>query len=102
MLSSVRTDRNSDQGGDGPDGDVDRKRRTQRVGARDVLTVLRGHRNPIAIAMAFSLIGAAMGLTEPLIATKTIQEVSAGRAFVPLCACTLLVAVGACSARPNR
>lgn len=53
-----------------------------RVGPRDLLRATRGHRGAIGVALVFSLLGAAMGLVQPLLATRTLEAFSGGRPYL--------------------
>ncbi|TVL87536.1 ABC transporter ATP-binding protein [Streptomyces sp. SAJ15] len=55
-----------------------------RVGFRDLLRVTRGHRRALAIALTLSLLGAVMGLAQPLLAAKTVDRFSADRPYLLL------------------
>ncbi|MGC0420164.1 ABC transporter ATP-binding protein [Embleya sp. AB8] len=55
-----------------------------RVGVSDLLRVTRGHRRSIGFAMGLSLVGAIMGLAQPLLATRTIDRFSDHRSYLPL------------------
>ncbi|RKS72186.1 ATP-binding cassette subfamily B protein [Actinomadura pelletieri DSM 43383] len=84
MFTSLRTARRSDDLD--PDGDLevepdDRPDVPLRVGLRDLVRVTRGHRKAIAVALVFSLLASGMGLAQPLLATRTIQQFSDGRPY---------------------
>ncbi len=49
-----------------------------RVGLRHLLATTRGHRKPIAIAVLLTLLGAGLGLVQPLVAMRTIDTVTSG------------------------
>ncbi|RFS84562.1 ABC transporter ATP-binding protein [Actinomadura spongiicola] len=85
MFTSLRTVRKTDDSDfeddhkvghdDGPDVPL-------RVGLRDLVGVTRGHRRAIAVALVLSLMASGMGLAQPLLATRTIQQFSDGRPYV--------------------
>ncbi|WP_253668449.1 ABC transporter ATP-binding protein [Streptoalloteichus tenebrarius] len=62
-----------------------------RVNWRDLVRVTRGHRTAIAAALGLTLVGGAMGLAQPLLATRTIEEFSHDRPYALLL--TLLAVV---------
>ncbi|GAA1346142.1 ABC transporter ATP-binding protein [Saccharothrix algeriensis] len=49
-----------------------------RVGLRELFATTRGHRRSIALALALTLLGAGLGLVQPLVAMRTIETVTAG------------------------
>lgn len=49
-----------------------------RVGLRHLLATTHGHRKPIAIALLLTLLGAGLGLVQPLVAMRTIDTVTSG------------------------
>ncbi|RKT54720.1 ABC transporter ATP-binding protein [Saccharothrix australiensis] len=49
-----------------------------RVGLRELVAATRGHRKSIALALALTLLGAGLGLVQPLVAMRTIETVTAG------------------------
>ncbi|MFE3172760.1 ABC transporter ATP-binding protein [Amycolatopsis sp. NPDC059090] len=51
-----------------------------RVGLRHLFATTRGHRKNIAVALLFTLVGAGLGLLQPVLAMDTIDAVGAGRA----------------------
>ncbi|MEV0678695.1 ABC transporter ATP-binding protein [Actinosynnema sp. NPDC050436] len=53
----------------------------RRVGWRDLVRVTRGHRGVIGAALGLSLVGGVMGLAQPLLATRTIEDFSHSRPF---------------------
>ncbi|SHF62258.1 ABC transporter ATP-binding protein [Streptoalloteichus hindustanus] len=63
----------------------------QRVNWRDLVRVTRGHRGAISAALGLTLVGGAMGLAQPLLATRTIDEFSHNRPYQMLV--SLLAAV---------
>ncbi|MFC9885001.1 ABC transporter ATP-binding protein [Streptomyces libani] len=87
MFTSLRPARRSDalDSDDALDTEpADEPEEPLRVGLRDLLRVTRGHRRAIAVALVFSLIAAGLGLAQPMLATKTIQEFSGGRPYLTL------------------
>ncbi|MYX10276.1 ATP-binding cassette domain-containing protein [Streptomyces sp. SID8375] len=87
MFTSLRPARRSDalDSDDALDTEpADEPEEPLRVGLRDLLRVTRGHRKAIAVALVFSLIAAGLGLAQPMLATKTIQEFSGGRPYLTL------------------
>ncbi|MFD1148853.1 ABC transporter ATP-binding protein [Saccharothrix hoggarensis] len=52
-----------------------------RVGLRHLAATTRGHRKPIAVALLFTLLGAGLGLLQPLVAMRTLQLVTEGGAI---------------------
>ncbi|MBW4718348.1 ABC transporter ATP-binding protein [Saccharothrix obliqua] len=79
MLNGIRPSRAAerDEEDDGPEEDDAR-----RVDWRDLIRVTRGHRPMIAGAMALSLLGGLMGLAQPLLATRTIEDFANHRPYV--------------------
>ncbi|MBB1152648.1 MULTISPECIES: ABC transporter ATP-binding protein [Amycolatopsis] len=51
-----------------------------RVGLRHLFAATRGHRRNIAVALLFTLVGAGLGLLQPMLAMQTIDAVGAGGA----------------------
>ncbi|MFE1173083.1 ABC transporter ATP-binding protein [Streptomyces sp. NPDC058773] len=87
MFTSLRPARRSDalDSDDALDNEPeDEAEEPLRVGLRDLLRVTRGHRKPIVVALGFSLIASGLGLAQPMLATKTIQEFSGGRPYLIL------------------
>ncbi|WP_433269056.1 ABC transporter ATP-binding protein [Actinosynnema sp. CS-041913] len=52
-----------------------------RIGFRQLLAATRGHRKSIAIALVLTLVGAGLGLVQPLVAMRTIETVTGGGAI---------------------
>ncbi|MFE0020321.1 ABC transporter ATP-binding protein [Amycolatopsis sp. NPDC059021] len=58
--------------------------RATRVNWRDLIRVTRGHRAAIGVAMVLALLSGAMGLAQPLLASRTIDEFSNNRPYALL------------------
>ncbi|MEU7133429.1 ABC transporter ATP-binding protein [Streptomyces sp. NPDC046261] len=94
MLRSLRSTRRDDaeddgqnveRGVEGAEGEEEAEEEaTRRVGIRDLLRVTQGHRKALFLALALSLVAAAMGLAQPMLATKTINEFSHHRPYLLL------------------
>jgi ABC-type multidrug transport system fused ATPase/permease subunit len=62
-----------------------------RFGLRDLVRATRGNRRTIAVGLGLAMAGAALGLAQPLLATRTIDAAGQGRPIAGLMA--LLVAL---------
>jgi ABC-type multidrug transport system fused ATPase/permease subunit len=66
--------------------DVKRNTAGDRVGPRDVLRLLRGHRRRVALAVLLTLGASALGLAQPLLVRRVIESATSGSTIGPVVA----------------
>jgi len=66
-----------------------------RAGLRELLPLLRPHRRSIILAAALSLVAAAAALAQPVLVSRVIEAVGAGRALLPAVLALVAVLVAA-------
>ncbi|WP_243788384.1 ABC transporter ATP-binding protein [Saccharopolyspora gloriosae] len=86
MLQVFRPTRQSDDEQEDSPGIVEEApaEPTRRVGVRDLIQIARGHQRAIAIALVLSLLGAALGLVQPLLAGRAIDAFARQQPYLPL------------------
>ncbi|MCA1193490.1 ABC transporter ATP-binding protein [Saccharopolyspora sp. 6V] len=85
MLQAFRSTRRSEDSDDDEIPEPDQAAEPgRRVGVRDLVQVARGHQRAIALALVLSLLGAALGLVQPLLAGRAIDSFSRQQPYLPL------------------